>query len=73
MSNPKFKKLSSLGGLPQGGYPNQVHLGDIEYFVNESVWQKKILWNIFIRSPKKNTLRFANFLDPNLGVGGPIV
>jgi len=27
---------------------------------------------MFFRSSKKNSLRFGNFLDPNLGVGGPL-
>ncbi len=37
-----------------------------------SVNKKKNLWHMFFRSSKKNLPRFANFLDPNLGVGGPL-
>ena len=46
MSNPKFKKLSGLGGLPQGGYPNQVHLGGIEV---EDLWGQILIFEGQIR------------------------
>jgi hypothetical protein len=37
----EIQKNILIRGPPQGGYPNQVPLGDIEYFISESVYQKK--------------------------------
>jgi hypothetical protein len=72
-AKPEIQKIILIRGPTPRWVPKSGPFGRHWIFCQWKCLAKKILWNIFIRSPKKNTLRFANFLDPNLGVGGPIV
>ena len=71
-AKPLIQKIILIRGLTPGWVPKSGPFGRYWIFHQWKCLAKKILWTMFFRSSKKNTLGFANFLDPVLGVGGPL-